>query len=117
LRRCDRVTERAQLPIEHRLDGGLGDEQVVEPVVAVDEGAFLIARTVLVQPARDGVEVTQTRGGCGVRELALPTIDLAGEIAALGHVDVDGRDVDRVDGPERVDRVVCERPCVDEGRR
>ncbi|CAB4943172.1 unannotated protein [freshwater metagenome] len=88
-------------------------EQVVESVVAVDEGARFVDGPVRVEPVHDRLEVAQAGGCRRASQLPLPPIDLARQVAAVAFDDADGGDVDRVDVGERVDRMMGEPPSIE----
>ena len=101
-----RVTEGADLPVEHRADvARVVDDAVAETEVAVDHGALGLRRDARRQQrvhAVDGRHVARLGGF----ELRVPPLELAGhELVAPRQVaEADRVDVDRVERHERIDQ-------------
>ena len=95
---AQRVPERRQLPVEHRHHPRLGrmDDQVAEPVVAVnDGGGIAVVGNVLGQPGRELVHGRDVFGlELGI--LPAPARDLAGDVLAAAAI-VAETDLQRVD--------------------
>ncbi len=96
-----RVAQRAQLPVEHRVDPATTDigQAVAEAVVAVGDRHALLHGEAVAQPAGDLVDGPEL-AGLGLLPLRRPPLDLPldvtvalGEIAEPDLVDVDGMKV------------------------